>query len=133
MIAKVWHVADKRSGGTASSDLSWQIDGNPSSRRRWLVYKNCLTLMRYGEDHVEIAGVEEFAFPCRQPALARLCLTLGTVAIATRVVGDGLIPATRASIAMPAEGGSAAALNGTKGFELLIIFERLFDFIHAGY
>ena len=80
--------------------------------------------MRYGEDHVKIAGVEEFAFPCRQPALARLCLTLGTVAIATRVVGDGLITATRASIAMTAEGGSTAALNGTKGFELLIIKAR---------
>src|SRR5205814_3169923 len=78
-----------------------------------------IQLVRYGEDHVEIAGVEEFAFPCRQPTLTRLCLTLGAVPIATRIIGDGLIPATRASIAMPAEGGSAAALNGTKGFELL--------------
>ncbi len=83
-----------------------------------------IQLVRYGEDHVEVAGVEEFAFPCRQPALARLCLTLGTVAIATRVIGDGLIPAARASVAMPAEGGSATALNGTKGFELLIIKAR---------
>jgi hypothetical protein len=45
--------------------------------------------------------------------------TLGAVPVATRVVGDGLITATRASIAMPAQGGSAATLNGTKGFELL--------------
>ena len=83
-----------------------------------------IQFVRYGEDHVEVAGGQEFAFPCRQPALARLCLTLGAVAIAARVVGDGLITATRASIAMPAEGGSAAALNGTKGFELLIIKAR---------
>src|SRR5215468_5533638 len=83
-----------------------------------------IQLVRYGEDHVKIAGVEEFAFPCSDPALASLCLTLGAVAIATRVVGDGLIPATRASIAMPAEGGSAAALNGTKSFELLKVKAR---------
>src|SRR5215469_1793302 len=83
-----------------------------------------IQLVRYGEDNVEIAGVEEFAFPGRQPTLTRLCLTLGAMAIATRVVGDGLITATRASIAMPAQGGSAAALNGTKGFELLKVKAR---------
>ena len=36
-----------------------------------------------------------------------------------RVVGDGLISAPLASVAMPAEGSGAAALNGPKGFELL--------------
>ena len=80
--------------------------------------------MRYREDPMEITGVEEFAFPGGQPALACLCLTLGAVPIATRVVGDGLITAARASIAMPAEGDSAAALNGTKGFELLKVKAR---------
>src|SRR5215469_2142340 len=83
-----------------------------------------IQLVRYGEDHVEIAGVEEFAFPCRQPAFARLCLTLGAVPIATRVVGDGLITAARASIAMPTQGSCAATLNGTKGFELLKVKAR---------
>jgi hypothetical protein len=83
-----------------------------------------IQLVRYREDYVEIAGVEEFAFPSRQPALASLCLTLGAVPVATRVVGDGLITATRASIAMPAQGGSAATLNGTKGFELLKVKAR---------
>jgi hypothetical protein len=42
-----------------------------------------IQLVRYGEDNVEIAGVEKFAFPCCQPTLTRLCLTLGTVPIAT--------------------------------------------------
>jgi hypothetical protein len=68
---------------------------------------------------MEIAGVEEFAFACCQPALTRLRLTLGAVPISTRVVGDDLITATLASIAMPAEGSCATALNGPKGFELL--------------
>jgi hypothetical protein len=83
-----------------------------------------IQLVRYGEDHVEIAGGEEFPLPRQQPTLTRLGLTLGAVAIATRVVGDGLITTTRASITMPAEGSCAAALNGTKGFELLKIKAR---------
>ena len=83
-----------------------------------------IEFVRYGEHDMEIAGVEEFAFPCCQPALAGLCLTLGAVPISTRVVGDGLITATRASIAMSAEGSCAAALNGTKGFELLKVKAR---------
>jgi hypothetical protein len=80
--------------------------------------------VRYREDNVEVAGVEEFTFSCRQPALASLCLTLGAVPIPARVVRDGLIAATRASIAMPAEGSRAAALNGSKGFELLKVKAR---------
>jgi hypothetical protein len=46
------------------------------------------------------------------------------MSIATRVVGDGLITATLASIAMPAEGSGATALNGPKGFELLKVKAR---------
>ena len=80
--------------------------------------------MRYGEDDVRITGVEKFCFPSRQPALTRLRLTLRTVPIATRVVGDGLITAARASIAMPAQGSSTTALNGTKGLELLKVKAR---------
>jgi hypothetical protein len=83
-----------------------------------------IQFVRYGKDHVEIAGIEKFAFPFCQPTLTRLCLTLGAVPISTRVVGDGLIPATRTSIAMPAQGSCAAASNGTKGFELLKVKAR---------
>src|SRR5438445_12016521 len=80
--------------------------------------------MRRGEHGMEIAGSQEFALAGRQPALAGLRLTLGAVPIATRVVGDGLISATLASVAMPAEGSGAAALNGPKGFELLKVKAR---------
>jgi hypothetical protein len=73
---------------------------------------------------MEIAGVEEIALPCCDPALASLRLTLGAVAIATRVVGDGLIPAALTGIAMPAEGSGAAALNRSQGLELLEIQAR---------
>ena len=53
-----------------------------------------IEFVRHGEHDMEIAGVEEFAFSCCQPALAGLRLTLGAVPISTRVVGDGLITAT---------------------------------------
>src|SRR5437773_7028836 len=78
-----------------------------------------IQFVRHGEHGMEIAGSQEFA-------LAGLRLTLGAVPISTRVVGDGLIFATLASVAMPAEGSGAAALNGPKGrghesIELFII------------
>ena len=75
--------------------------------------------VRHGEHDVEIAGVQEFAFPRRQPALARLRLALGAVPVSARVVGDGLMTASRTSIAMAAERSGAAAQNGAKSFELL--------------
>jgi len=83
-----------------------------------------IQFVRHGEHGMEIAGSQEFALAGRQPALAGLRLTLGAVPISTRVVGDGLISATLASVAMPAEGSGAAALNGPKGFELLKVKAR---------
>jgi hypothetical protein len=80
--------------------------------------------MGHGEHDMEIAGGQKFAFPCRQPALSCLRLALGAMPVSARVVGDGLITATLAGIAMPAEGGGAAALNGAKGLELLEIQAR---------
>jgi hypothetical protein len=40
--------------------------------------------MRKGEDHVHIAGGQEFLLARLQPAVAGLGLTLGTVPISTR-------------------------------------------------
>ena len=68
--------------------------------------------------------IELLAASSNDPALASLRLTLGAVAIATRVVGDGLIPAALTGIAMPAEGSGAAALNRSQGLELLEIQAR---------
>jgi len=83
-----------------------------------------IEFVRQGEHDMEIAGVEEFAFACCEPALTLLRLTLWAVPISTRVVGDDLITATLASIAMLAEGSCATALNGPKGFELLKVKAR---------
>src|SRR5208337_3580251 len=93
-------------------------------KQAWVLQRQPIQFVRHGEHDMEIAGVEEIALPCCDPALASLRLTLGAVAIATRVVGDGLITAARALIAMATQGGGAAALNGTKGFELLKVEAR---------
>src|SRR5208283_5438063 len=72
-----------------------------------------------GEDHVYVAGGKEFLPARLQPAVAGLGLTLGTVPISAGVERDGAIPAADTSIAMPAQGGGAAALDGRQHFEML--------------
>ena len=73
----------------------------------------------HGEHDMEVTGGQEFAFAGRHPALARLRLALGAVPVSARVVRDGLMPATRAGIAMTAQSSGATAQNGPKRFELL--------------
>src|SRR5882724_10438885 len=71
------------------------------------------------EHDMEVISGQEFAFASRQPALARLRLALGAVPVSARVVGDGLMTAVRAGIAMTTQRSGAAAQNGPKRFELL--------------
>src|ERR1700675_3132662 len=65
--------------------------------------------MREREDDVHIRHVEELPFAGVQTALARLRLTLRAVPIATRVIGDGLMPAGVTPVEMSAERGGPAA------------------------
>jgi hypothetical protein len=51
-------------------------------------------MVAQGEDDVEVAYAEQVLFAPREPALARLGLALGTVPVATVVIGDGLVVAT---------------------------------------
>jgi hypothetical protein len=55
------------------------------------------------EHDIKAASGQEFVFTRRQPTLARLRLALGAVPVSARVVGDGLMTAVRAGIAMAAE------------------------------
>ena len=90
----------------------------------WIFQGQQVEFMGHGKDHMKVAGGQKFAFPCRQPAFPCLCLALGAVSVSARVVGDGLITAARALVAMSTQGSGAAALNGTKGFELLKVEAR---------
>ncbi len=65
--------------------------------------------MREREDDVHIRHVEQVPLTRVEPALARLRLALRAVPIATRVIGDGLMPAGVTPIDVAAQGGSATA------------------------
>ncbi len=75
--------------------------------------------MRKGEDHVYVAGRQEFLSARLQPSVAGLGLTLGTVPISAGVVRDGAIPAAGTLIAVPAERGRAATLDGRQDLAVL--------------
>ena len=72
------------------------------------------------EDHVQIAGREQFSATRSDPAVPRSGLTLGAMAIAAAVIGDGgPIPATGALIEMTAEGGGTTPANGPQHLDVL--------------
>jgi hypothetical protein len=73
-------------------------------------------LVRQGEDHVDISHGQKLILTSRDPVIASPALTLGTVAIATAVIGDGAIAAARTQVAMPAQCRSAAACDGPEHF-----------------
>ena len=75
--------------------------------------------MRQREDDVHIRHVEELPLARLEPALAGLRLALRTVAIPTRVIGDGLMPAGVTPIEMPAERGGPTARDRAQHGSLL--------------
>ena len=75
-------------------------------------------LMRQREDDVEVAHRQHFGLSLGDPAVAGRGLTLGTVAIAAGVIGDGLMPALGALVAMAAQSGGAATLDGAQHFDM---------------
>src|SRR5215475_322565 len=76
--------------------------------------------MRQREHHMEIARFQKFLLPGGDPTLARLSLTFWTVAIAARVIGDGLVAATsRANIDVTAQSCGSAMHDGTHHLQLL--------------
>src|SRR5262249_13012249 len=54
----------------------------------------------------------------RQPAVACTGLTLGAVAVSTRVIRDGAMPAANAAITMAAQGGGATTRDGVQNLPL---------------
>jgi hypothetical protein len=60
-------------------------------------------LVRQSKDNMDIGNRQKFTLPSPDPFVTSAVLTLGTMAIAATVVGDGAIATARALIAMPAE------------------------------
>ena len=75
--------------------------------------------MRQREDDVHIRHVEQVPLAGGEPALARLRLALRTVPIATRVIGDGLMPAGVTPIEMAPERGGPTARDRAEHRSLL--------------
>jgi hypothetical protein len=73
-----------------------------------------MEFMGHREDHVKVAGGQEFSLAGRQPALTRLGLALRAMPISARLVRDDLMSAAQAGIPVTAQCCGAAALNGTK-------------------
>ena len=75
--------------------------------------------VRQREDDMHVRHVEELALTGGEPPGARLRLTLRTVPIATRVIGDGPMSAGAALIDMAAEGGGPTSGQRAKNGPLL--------------
>src|SRR3954447_26159795 len=75
-------------------------------------------LGRQGEDQVEIADRQQIGLAGGEPVPRRRALALGTMAVATRVVGNSLVAAVFAALDMAAEDGRAAVLDGRHHLEL---------------
>jgi hypothetical protein len=68
---------------------------------------------------MDVGGREEFLAPGCEPTVAGVGLTLGAVAIATAVIGDGGAMSTAgALINMAAEGGGATARDGEQDLDM---------------
>jgi hypothetical protein len=74
--------------------------------------------MRDAEDQMKVAHRKQFSLSGAEPFLASVRLALRTVAITAGVVGDGLITAVSALIAMSAQRGRTAARNGVEDLDL---------------
>jgi hypothetical protein len=75
--------------------------------------------MRQCENDVHIRHVEPIARARVEPALPRLGLALRTVAVPTRVIGDGLMAAGVTPIELASEGGGATARDRAEHGSLL--------------
>src|SRR5438552_3346527 len=75
-------------------------------------------LGRQGEDYMEIADRQQISLARGKPVPCGRALTLGTMAVATRVVGDPAVAAILAALDMAAESSRAATLDRRHHLEL---------------
>src|SRR5262249_23503845 len=67
---------------------------------------------------VEVTHRKHFSLSFCDPAVACGCLTLGAMAIAAGVIGDGLMSTLGALVAMAAEHGGAATPYSVQHFDM---------------
>ncbi len=79
----------------------------------------CREFMRQREDNMEVRHRQQLRAARGQPLGACVSLALGAVRVAAGVVGDGLMTAATALIAMTAQSRSAAAGDGLEHLTML--------------
>ena len=84
-----------------------------------IVLTEWIQLVRDGEDHMKVGHAEHFFLAGGKPALACLRLALWAMAIAARVIRDGLMAALWTVIDMAAERCCAATGDGSQYAESL--------------
>jgi hypothetical protein len=82
-----------RIGGNLKHGLSASAE-EQIVEQPWMALTERVQLVGQGKDDVEVGYAEQILFAPYEPALPRLCLALGTVPVATGVIGDGLVVAT---------------------------------------
>ena len=75
--------------------------------------------VRQGEDDVGVPDRQQLAFALGEPLVARVRQALGAVPIATRVEGDGAMPAGGTPIEMPAQDRGPAVRDGAEHTQVL--------------
>src|ERR1022692_975888 len=68
--------------------------------------------------NMDVAGGQEFPAAGLQPAVARVGLALRTSPVATRVEGDGAMPAGGALVDVPTQRGCPAADDGGQDLQV---------------
>ena len=68
---------------------------------------------------MDVARGQQLPFALLEPAQARVALASWAMPVAARVIGDGSVPAVRASITMPAQGSGAATRDRIEHLEVL--------------
>src|SRR5260370_25190512 len=74
--------------------------------------------MRHAEDQVIVVHRQQFLLTFAKPLIASVGLALGTVPVAARIIGDGLMATAGALIAMSTKRGGAAACDGIEHLTL---------------
>jgi hypothetical protein len=85
----------------------------------FVLVRNIRDLLGQGEDKVEIPHRQQLGLSCSQPGFGSTGLTLRTVTITARVVGDVLVRTVVAPRNMTAKRCRPAALNGTHYLKLV--------------
>jgi hypothetical protein len=118
--------AEEADRGAQVSGVSGDLEECCGARTKEQVVQTCgvaaaqwMECVRQREDDMDVRHVEQLTFPRREPARTDLRLTLRTVSVSTRVIGQGPMSAGATPIDMPAERRGSTPLQRAEHRALL--------------